>query len=389
MSQQTCSSGRGEPPSPMVLRYFLLLFLGAILALGRLLWPFASILILSFLLAGLFRPVYLFLLRKRFTATFSSLATCILIVLLVFVPLLFFVGALSQEMLGFYQQIKGTDLGLKLKELIQAPMVTQAREIFAGFGFDLEPQKLSNTLAEVSTAIGLFIYGQVSAWAANIMNFVISFFLMIIVIFFYLSEHQRFLDFMMRLSPLPDDQEQQLVTKFVEIAGAVLIGNGICGIIQGVLGGLVFALFDLGPPLLWGGIMAILAFLPIFGIGLVLLPAALIMFLKGSIGVGVFLIIFYAVLSFGIEYLFKPRLVGRRVKMHTLLVFLAILGGLKVFGVLGIIYGPLIVTTFLTLAEIYLENYDQYVKGGMDRRQRTGTGDRGQKTEGPGGSNEC
>lgn len=367
MPQQTPPGRSGGPPSPMVLRYFLLLFFCALLALGRLLWPFASILVLSFLLAGIFRPIYFSLLRRGFSAIFASLVTCAGIVLLVFVPLLFFVGALSQEMIGFYQQVKGTDLGLKLRELAQAPLVIQAREVLAGFGLHIEPQKLSNTVTELAKGVGLFIYGQVSSWAANLMNFVISFFLMILVIFFFLSEQQRFLEFIMRLSPLPDDQEQQLFTKFEEIAGAVLIGNGICGIIQGIMGGLVFAFLDLGPPLLWGGIMAILAFLPIFGIGLVLLPAALILFLKVKIGAGIFLIIYYAGLSFGIEYLFKPKLVGSQVKMHTLLVFLAIIGGLKVFGVLGIIYGPLIVTAFLTLAAIYLENYDSYVKGELGK----------------------
>ena len=67
-------------------------------------------------------------------------------------------------------------------------------------------------------------------------------------------------------------------------------------------------------------------------------------------------------LSFSVEYILKPKMVGTQVKMHTLLVFLAILGGLNVFGFMGIIYGPLIVTAFLTLADIYLTNYDGYIK---------------------------
>jgi predicted PurR-regulated permease PerM len=63
------------------------------------------------------------------------------------------------------------------------------------------------------------------------------------------------------------------------------------------------------------------------------------------------------VITLSIEYLFKPRIVGKRVQMHTLLVFLSIIGGLKLFGILGIIYGPLVVTAFLTLADIYRHNY--------------------------------
>ena len=108
--------------------------------------------------------------------------------------------------------------------------------------------------------------------------------------------------------------------------------------------------------------MALLAFLPIVGIGAVFLPAAVYLLLQGRIGAGVFFIVFYALLSGGIEYYFKPRLVGHRVQMHTLLVFLAIIGGLKLFGIMGIIYGPLVVTAFLTLADIYETSYQRIVE---------------------------
>jgi predicted PurR-regulated permease PerM len=83
--------------------------------------------------------------------------------------------------------------------------------------------------------------------------------------------------------------------------------------------------------------------------------------MQGRIAVGIFFLIFYVVVSCGIEYFFKPKLVGSRVQMHTLLVFLAILGGMKLFGILGIIYGPLVVTAFLTLTEIYRVNYQALI----------------------------
>jgi predicted PurR-regulated permease PerM len=184
---------------------------------------------------------------------------------------------------------------------------------------------------------------------------------MIIAIFFLLSDSDRLINYILTLSPLPDEQERQLIQKFKQIAGAVLVGNGICGLIQGVLGGLYFALFQLSSPIIWGCIMGILAFLPIFGIGLVLIPAAAILLFKGQFGLAVLTLFFYVVTSFGVEYLLKPKMVGHQVKMHTLLVFLAIIGGLKLFGFLGIIYGPLIIATFLTMAEIYRINYKSMV----------------------------
>lgn len=351
------------PPSPMVLRYFLLLFLISILLMGMLLWPFLSILVLSYLLTSIFRPIFN-LLNRKLPDLLASLLTCTLVVLLVFIPLVFFVSALAQEAQNLYEWGRGAgvNLGLKLREFQESPFFIRFQETAALFGYSLEPEDIGRSLADLARTLGLFLYNQASGWAANLVMFVFSFFLMILTIFFLLMEHDRLLNFILRLSPLPDDQERRLFAKFDEITGAVLIGNGICAVIQGVLGGLIFLAFSLGPPVLWGAIMAVLAFLPIFGIGLVLVPAAVLLAFKGQLAAGVTLLVIYGLITVSIEYFLKPKLVGSRVKMHTLLVFLSILGGLSAFGFLGIIYGPLIATAFLTLAEIYLSNYDRYVK---------------------------
>ncbi|MBU0730268.1 MAG: AI-2E family transporter [Proteobacteria bacterium] len=346
----------------MVFKYFLFLFVSSLLLVGLLFWPYLSILVLAYLLAALFQPIYKFI-NKKFSPGFSSFTTCMLIIILIFLPCMFFIGALSKEAFSLYQFGKGANIVVKLKEFFQTnSFIVRIQEILIGFGISFEPENFTNTLAESTKAFGLFLYNQASSWAANIMGLVLKSLILIVTIFFLLIDHDRFVDFMLRLSPLQDDQQRQLINKFNKIAGAVLMGNGICGLIQGVIGGLVFAFFDLGQPFLWGGIMAILAFLPIFGIGLVLIPASVIMLLKGNIATAIFLLIFYMILSFSIEYILKPKLVGKQVQMHTLLVFLAIMGGLSVFGILGIIYGPLILTAFLTLADIYLKDYDALVR---------------------------
>ncbi len=348
--------------SPIALKYFLALFLLTLLLVGRLFWPFLPILILSFLLAGLFQPIHAFFAR-RLSPRLSSLLTCLLIILVVFVPLAFFVAALSQEAFGLYQMGKGVNLGLKLKEIMQNHALLQKfQDLLGNVGLSFQPDEVTKTIADFTRAAGLFLYEKASNWAANIVSFLFNFFMMIITIFFLLTEYENLGLFILRLLPIPDEQGRNLLDKFEEIAGAVLKGNGVCGLLQGVLGGLVFYFLDIGPPILWGGVMCILAFLPIFGIGLVLIPAAAILLLKGSVGVAVFLLVFYMVLSFGVEYMLKPKLVGTQVKMHTLLVFLSIMGGLSVFGFLGIIYGPLIITAFLTMTEIYLASYEWYIK---------------------------
>ncbi len=354
--------GNEKGPNTMRIYYFLMVFLLSIVFLGRILWPFWSILVLSFLLTSIFRPLYKIFVRKV-PVNLASILTCLLIVVIVFIPLLFFVGALSNEALGLYQWGRDTQVGLKLQSFMQdSPMVVQLQGYLQEFGFEFEPTQIAAMFSYLAKTAGLFFYNQASAWAANILQFVLLFFMMILIIFFLLIDQDRLINFIVAVSPLPDDEDRLLLSKFEKIASAILKGNGICGIIQGVLGGVVFTLLGLSSPILWGGIMAILAFLPIFGIGLVMIPAAVILMFSERVGEGVFLFIFYLVLSFSMEYMIKPKMVGEQVEMHTLLVFLSILGGLSVYGVLGIIYGPLIVTAFLTLTEIYLAKYDIHVQ---------------------------
>lgn len=340
-----------------VARYFLALFCLSILLLGRLLWPFLSTLIISLLLVTLFRPVYHGL-QRHMAGYLASLVTCLLIVLLVFIPLIFFVVAFSKEAVVYAQYLREINLTDRVKDLMQNnALLASAHTRLAALGFTLRPEDLSANLSGYASSAALFIYTKATAWAGNIVKFMIDFALMILMIFFLLMDYDRLQNFMLRLSPLPEAQNQQLILKFQEIAQASLLGNGICGLIQGILGGLLFVYFDFNSPILWGLVMGAAAFVPIIGIGLVLLPTALIVFVNGHSGQAIFITCFYLVLSMSVDYLLKPQLVGRKVNMHALLVFLGILGGIKLFGVLGLVYGPLIITVFLTMAEIYLKNY--------------------------------
>ncbi len=343
--------------------YFTVVFLISILLLGWVVWPFWQLLVLAFLLAGIFRPIYNWL-GKWVSPWMASCLTCGLIVLIVFVPLTFCIGALSSEALNMYQLGRDTKLLLKLQQLIQeSRWLGDAQDVLVGFGINFEPADITGMFSDLSKMAGLFVYNKASAWAANIMSFVVQFCFLILVIYFLLIEMDRLIRFLTRLSPLPDEQDHLLMEKFLEISGAILVGNGISGLFQGVMGGILFAFFGINSPILWTGVMAILAFLPIFGIGLILIPTAAILLLNGLVTQAVITFVFYIVLSFTVEYLLKPKFVGSHVKMHTLLVFLGIIGGMAMFGVLGIIYGPLVVTAFLTLSEIYLKEYRPHLDG--------------------------
>ena len=346
----------------MILWFFLGVFTASCVLMGWLLWPFLSVIILAVVVTGVFAPVYRFIHRKL-NSTISSLLTCILIFFVLFLPLSFFVGILANEAWDLYLTARGALQNKPLMELLEKSDIFGTINLFlAKFKIQITGEQLNRAIAEIGRVVGLFLYEQARSITTNILKFIVNFFFMLIIIFYLLIDSPRLLAFIVKLSPLPEDQDQKLIQKFKDIAAAILLGNGLGGVIQGTLGGIVFAIFGLKSPFLWGVIMGLLAFLPIVGIGAVFVPAAIFLFLQGRLAAGVFFLVFYIILSGGIEYFFKPKLVGKRVRMHTLIVFLAIIGGLKLFGILGIIYGPLVVTAFLTLAEIYQASYQQMIE---------------------------
>jgi len=345
----------------IMLWFFLALFLVSSFLLGWLLWPFLSVIVLGAVVTGIFQPVFNFLKRKM-RAALASFLTCILIFIILFVPTVLFVGILSKEAYGLYQIGKSAAVRNQIRTLFESSAVLEkTNHLLAYFDLTLTGAQFNDAISEVSKFVGLFLYQQASAIASNALNFFVYFFFMLLIIYFLLIDGDRLIAFIIDLSPLPDEQDKKLIQKFRHMAGAVLVGNGLGGLIQGTAGGILFSVFGLKSPFMWGVIMSLLAFIPIIGVGVVFIPAAVFLFLKGRIAAGIFFIVFYVLLTVGVDNMLKPKLVGHQVKMHTLLVFFSIIGGLKLFGILGIIYGPLVVTAFLTLTDIYYASYQELV----------------------------
>ncbi|MCJ7540679.1 MAG: AI-2E family transporter [Desulfobacterales bacterium] len=345
----------------IILWFFLALFLVSAFLLGRLFWPFISAIILAAVVTSIFKPVYVLLTRK-ISPLFSSLLTCALIFFILFIPTVFFVGILSKEAYGLYLMGKGAVIHDQIEQILEtSKILDKINLILSNFHIEITGEELNKGISELGKVVGLFLYQQASSIASNIFKFFVYFFFMLLIIYYLLMDGDKLISFIIDLSPLPKEQDQKLIRKFKDMAGAILIGNGLGGLIQGVAGGIVFYLFGIKSAFLWGVIMGFLAFLPIIGTGVVFIPAAIYLFFKGRIAAGIFFIIFYLILTVSVDNLLKPRLVGRRVKMHTLLVFLSIIGGLNIFGILGIIYGPLITTAFITLTDIYYTSYQEIV----------------------------
>ncbi len=356
-----------SPPLPIQRITFLLFFLAALLMLGLVLWPFWNQLFMAFFLASIFHPAHTRLSSKTRPWVAAAL-TCTLITLCVFLPLVYCVTSISAEIPAMIQLARKTDFFAILQQTLQnSTLISRGGALLADFGINFEVANLPDLITRLLTTTGLFVSRQVSAWATDIMRFFFQFCILILCIYFLLIEYQRLTAFMLKLSPLPESQNRLLIGKFSSIAGTILIGNGLSGLIQGVLGGIFFALMGLVSPVLWGVAMGVLAFLPILGVGLVLLPTTLIFLLKAKFLQALVTLVFYLFLTVFIEYLFKPKFVGAQAQLPPILVLLSIIGAMSITGIMGIIYGPLAVTAFLTLSDMYVREYQPYVDNRDER----------------------
>jgi predicted PurR-regulated permease PerM len=350
------------PENQKMLWYFLGMFFISGGMLAWVLWPFFSTIVLAGVITSTFQPVY-----RRLSLTMSpylaSFLSCLLIFFILFVPVVVSVGVLSREAYGLYQMGKDAVIRDQIRSFIESShLIEQANQWLARFHFQLTGEELNRVISEIGKTIGLFLYEQASDIASNILAFLFYFFFMLLIIFYFFIDGGRLKRFFMDLSPLPEQEDILLFRKFHDMAGAILIGNGLSGLIQGVLGGIAFAVFGLKSPVLWGVIMAFMAFVPILGTGVILIPTVIYLYVIDRMQASFFFLVFYMVTFGTVEYVVKPRLVGQRVNMHTLLVFLSIMGGLKLFGILGIIYGPLVMAMFLALSEIYLDGYKNLIE---------------------------
>jgi predicted PurR-regulated permease PerM len=341
-------------------RFFLIFLSCSLLLILKLFWTFLSAIILAMLIVSVFYPLYAkvkALFRNREILA-SLLVTSVILITLI-IPMTWFISTLSNEAYEFYSKSSNKVSLSKIKQTLEDDPVWTERfkKISTMTGVEITADTIEDLATSIGKNVGLFLYDQVRSIASNLLNFLIQFFLMGLTLYYLFKDGARLKQYFFQLLPVPEDHLEKLSHKFHEMGRAIVVGNGLSGIVQGILGGLGFYFFGLDSPFLWGTVICFMAFLPIIGASSVFIPTTIILFLNGSSGLALGYLIYNLSYSSVIEYLVKPRLIGQGMQMNSLLVFIGIIGGIKVFGILGIVYGPLIITVFLTLAEIYRLEY--------------------------------
>jgi len=282
-----------------------------------------------------------------------------LLLVMVLVPLYAIALNVSSEAFAFYEMSSTelTERGVLERLQQNQDRIERFTTFLEPFGISVTAEDVSDWLTTAGVQLGTFFYKQGLSVAGGLVRFAFGFIFWVLVLFYLLVDGETARRWFRDTVPIPADEQQQLAERFMEMARSLVVGNGLAGIIQGAAGGLVFALAGLPGPALWGAVMGILAFIPVIGISLVFIPAFLILLIAGETTKAFVVFIPLAVIATIVEYWLKPMLVGRRGQMHTLLVFLALIGGLTTYGAVGILIGPLMMTAFLTLVSIYHERY--------------------------------
>ncbi len=339
---------------------FTILLLISLGLLVSLFWAYLPSIILALLITSVFYPVYLSLKRLlRGREQLSAMIMSAIIFLILVIPIAWFIKTLSNEAFEFYTRTTNAVTLRHIQESLKNNTVLMERleSIKKITGINMDWKTIQKIATSLGKKVGLFLYKQISSGASNIINLFVHFFLMILITYALLRDGARLKEYVVQIAPMPEEQLEKVAYKFQEMGRAIIIGNGLSGIAQGIMGSIGFFMFGIGSPILWGSVIAFMAFLPIVGASIVFIPASLILFIQGKTKLAIGFFLYNLSYSSIMEYLIKPRIIGQEMRMNSVLVFIGVLGGIKLFGIMGIIYGPLIITIFLTMAEIYKSEY--------------------------------
>ncbi len=198
-----------------------------------------------------------------------------------------------------------------------------------------------------------FLLDRASGAASHSLYAVTEALITIFFLFYFLRDGRRFLRRAPRVLPLSVQETRLVRDRVSTMIRAMVYGTLAVALIQGALGGAAFWWLDLPAPLLWGGVMALLSTLPVFGAALVWVPVALYLALTGDLTSAIILAAWGAVAIGLVDNVLKPRLVDEKVRLHTLVIFVAVLGGLVAYGPTGVMLGPIVVAAGVALWEVW------------------------------------
>ena len=314
----------------------------------RILQPFVDVLLWATVLVVVFRPAHRRLLARFGHPGWTATVSTLLVIVTILGPVTLITLAVANEVRDFARTLEANPVRLlDFDSPLFGPLLRWMDQYV-----DIEryqnPAFVRERLESWTGALANRTLGVVG----GAVSVVVQTFLVIFTMFYLFRDGDAIRKAATDMLPLERSQMRDVLGRTREVIGATVYGVIVIALIQGVLGGAIFWTLGLPSPLLWGVVMFFLSMIPMAGAFLVWAPAAVFLALTGEwIRAG--LLVAWGVLVVGsIDNFLSPRLVGKRTRLHELLVFFSVLGGLEVFGVLGLVLGPVVVAITLALIEM-------------------------------------
>lgn len=322
---------------------FFFLFFAAVTALTAYLFlPFFEVLALAAIFAVVLSPIHRRVLKVlRGRAGFAAAATVLLTLVFVVIPVSFVGVQVFNEAGDVYGGLRnGGDYVTRVVQAIETPI----QGVIPSFTINV---------AGYGEAFFDWLAGHLGPFLSGTAYVIFGFLLMLVALFFFLRDGKRFLDFLLTVSPLDDTYDDEIVHRVGATVHAVVRGALLVSIVQGILAGVGMALFGVPNAVLWGTLAAIAAIIPGLGTGLVLIPAVLYLFMQGGFAAPLGLMAWGIAVVGLVDNILMPYLYSRGVPVHPLVILFAVLGGLATFGPLGFLIGPIVVSLFIAVFDIY------------------------------------
>ncbi len=311
--------------------------------------PFVEVLAWAAVLVILFYPVHRRLLARTKRPGTSALLSCLLVVFTILIPVTLVTIALVHELSGFAENIKANVTAL----LDPNSPVTGRFLRWVGQYVDIEPLRSQDFMVERLKGLGGAIAGRTLGFVGGVVGVVIEIFFVIFTMYYLFRDGNKIVNALPNVLPLEREQSEKIFARTREVISASVYGVLVIASIQGMLGGLMFWILGLPSPLVWAVVMTLLSMIPMAGSFIVWVPAAIFLALSGFWVKAIILTAWGALVIGTVDNFLRPKLVGEKTKLHELFIFFSVLGGLKVFGILGIVLGPVVLAITLALLDVF------------------------------------
>jgi predicted PurR-regulated permease PerM len=313
--------------------------------------PFLKALFLALVLTIAFLPIHQWVARRVRGNTLASLITTIIVLLVIMLPFMLISIRLVSEAVSLYsfasQQLGGawSNRSTLLNEALQR----------ASEQTGMPPAQIKATITARVQEFGSWLVGMAGWVARGFMQQLTTGILTLLILFFFVRDREKYTRGIVELLPLPPGRVQELASALQETVVSNIYGMVAVGLIQGALTAVGWWMTGLRAPLLWGAIATIFSFIPLVGPSLVWWPGAFVLAAQGKWIQAAVLVAWGAIVVSSADYIVRPRFAGGRANANTLLVLLSLLGGLKAFGPIGIIAGPVVLCVVTALLKIIRE----------------------------------